>query len=188
MFDQGQESSCTAQAAVGLLRTSPFASQFSPDRFKLDEPAERFALYREAQQFDPWEGEEPQYEGSSTDAPFKVLRNRGLIASWRWLFGEAELREWLTWFGPATVGTNWYMGMFDPDPLGVLHLTGAVAGGHAYRIVQYNPKMLGGAYRIVNSWSRMWGQAGGRAWIARADMARLLDDERGEAVTVGLDG
>jgi C1A family cysteine protease len=37
-------------------------------------------------------------------------------------------------------------------------------------------------YRVVNSWSRSWGQSG-RAWLSDADMADLLGDF-GEAVTL----
>lgn len=184
VFDQGHESSCTAQAATGLLRTSPYAAQvMARERATFDTAAERFALYQESQRFDPWPGE--GYDGTSTDAPFKVLRNRGVIDSWRWLFGEAQLREWLTWYGPAVIGINWYDLMFETSAIGLLRVGGSLAGGHAIRVVQFTPGQFGGAYRLVNSWGRAWG-VGGRAWITVADMQRLLDQEQGDAVTIGV--
>ena len=85
-----------------MLRTTPFASQFK-ERPAYDTGDERHALYKAAQAIDPWPGDD--YDGTSTDAPFRILRDRGSITKWQWLFGERELREWLTWYGPAVVGT-----------------------------------------------------------------------------------
>lgn len=179
VFDQGSESSCTAQASAGLLFTAPFASQARQDRLRFDQPAERLDLYREAQKVDPWPGE--AYEGSSTDAPFRVMRTLGVIQSWKWLFGIDEIREWLRWFGPVAVGTVWLDGMFEPNPRGFLEVSGNVAGGHAYRLVSYSARRA--AFRVVNSWGRGWGDAG-RVWIAAADLGALIAND-GDAVTVG---
>lgn len=180
VFDQGSSPRCTCEAAVGLLRTAPFAGSFT-EAGLYDAPDERQMLYLEAQQNDPWPGPPPAYDGSSTDAPFKVLRARGSISAWKWLFGEAETREYLTWHGPLVVGTVWHEGMFYPDGQGYLNVTGAVAGGHAYRLVQYNKTR--DAYRVVNSWGTSWGQAG-RAWLRSADLASLLAQD-GDSVTIG---
>lgn len=178
VFDQGESPRCTCEAAVGLLTTNPYRPGFT-ERPLYDSPNERQALYLTAQDNDPWPGHD--YDGTSTDAPFKVLKARGSISVWSWLFGEAELRKWVTWYGPAVVGTNWLMGMFNPDPkTGFLTCEGDLAGGHAYRLVQYSATR--DAYRIVNSWGKAWGQAG-RAWIRSTDLAHLLADQ-GDAVTV----
>jgi hypothetical protein len=179
VYDQGNQPRCTAEAAVGMLRTQPFYTQFKPDWPTYDDPDERQTLYREAQQHDPWPGD--NYEGSSVDAPLKVLRNRGHIAAWKWLLGETELREWVTWYGPAVVGTHWYTDMFNPDSDGYIFANGSIAGGHAYRITQYHADR--DAYRIVNSWGRGWGQ-NGRAWIPGGTLNGLLQQD-GEAVTLG---
>lgn len=177
LFDQGTTSRCTCEAGVGLLRTSPHASRFT-GRSKWDEPAERQAAYLDWQRFDPWW---PQpHDGSTTDAPFRGLREAGEIVAWKWLFGEAEVREYLTWYGPVVVGTLWLDEMFYPGANSWLTLTGEVAGGHAYRIVQYSRTR--DAYRIVNSWGYGWGAAG-RAWLKSADLDWLLRQD-GEAVTI----
>lgn len=173
--------SCTAAAAVGLLRTSPNRGDFGPAWSGYDTEQERHALYREAQRHDPWPGE--NYDGTSTDAPFRVLRARGQINGWRWLFGEEELWAWVDVHGPAVAGTIWTDGMFTPNDEGWISPTGPVVGGHAYRIIQASHHRGGigqGAYRIVNSWGRGWGE-NGRAWIGRPAMRELLAAD-GEAV------
>lgn len=172
------ESNCTIEAVTGMLHTAPYYHKFT-DKMKFDEEAERVAAYRRFQKYDPPEWGTP-HEGSATDSPYKGLREEGVITGWKWLFGEAELREYVTWFGPATVGTVWLNDMFDPLPTGFLPVSGAVAGGHEYRIVQYNRYLQ--AYRIINSWGKAWGQ-NGRAWIHASDMKSLLDQD-GDAATI----
>lgn len=185
VFDQ-QDQNCTAEAAIGLCKTYPHRLAFTPDWPAYDEEAERIALYREAQLVDPFP-QTPPADGSSTDAPFRILRDRGQIAEWRWLFGEGELWDYVTNYGPACVGTYWYRSMFTPTPMpgrGGLYLNvdpgSGIAGGHAWRIVQAHGPRL--AYRMVNSWGKAWGESG-RAWITREAMAALLAAD-GEAVTI----
>ena len=177
-FDQGAESSCTAQAAVGVCRTQPNTVPFGRTRTLYDDPGERHALYRAAQQVDPWPGD--NYDGSSTDAPFRVLRDLGHITGWRWLFGVDQVRDWVQHFGPCAVGTNWHVSMFSPNDRGEVRVAGQVAGGHAYRVVGYQPRTS--MFRCVNSWGRGWGD-NGRFWLADSDLGQLLADN-GEAVTV----
>lgn len=186
VFNQ-QGSSCTANAAVGLLRTSPNRELLKPHWTEYDSEQERFDLYREGQRNDPWPGEEPEYEGTSTDAPLKVLKDRGVIKEYRWLFGPDDVQQYLMYHGPAILGTVWYNSMFDPvfsrnDATLKVDPASGVAGGHAYRIVYYD--LTNKRYRIVNSWGRSWGW-GGRAWLAEADLVRLLAED-GDAVTVVL--
>jgi hypothetical protein len=176
VYDQISDD-CTANAAVGVLRTSPHYPLIRPVYSQYDSQQDKVALYKEAQHYDPWEGND--YAGSSTDAPFKVLRLRGVIPGWQWLFGPEEVQYWLHHYGPVAVGTSWYNDMFYPDSKGYISPGGSLAGGHAYRLVYHSPKR---GYRVVNSWSRSWGQSG-RAWLSDADMADLLADF-GEAVTL----
>jgi hypothetical protein len=177
VYDQ-LESNCTIEAVAGELATAPYNKLFT-ERKLLDEESERIAFYREAQKFDPPEWGTP-HEGSATSSPYKLLREKGIITGWKWLFGEAELREYVRNYGPATCGTIWENNMFYPDENGFIHLGGAVAGGHEYRIVQASDHI--GAYRIVNSWGRGWG-INGRAYITYQDMASLLDQD-GDAATI----
>lgn len=179
-WDQGNEGSCTAQAASGVVATSPFRMT-QPMRDALpayDAFQERSELYREAQKHDPWPGE--SYEGSSTDAPFKVLRNRGQIREWRWVFGIQDLRDTLNAHGPVAIGSWWYADMFHPDDKGYVSVSGAKVGGHAYEIYWWDAD--DDRYGALNSWGRSWGR-NGRFWITSDQMETLLLDQ-GEAVTV----
>lgn len=177
-YDQGLSPSCVAHATVGLARTFPHATTFT-GRSRYDSEDEMRALYAAAQEQDPWPGTD--YDGTSSDAALKVLRARGEIQSWKWLRGEAEVREWVSWYGPVTLGTLWYEQMFYPDDRAFLTIGGSPAGGHEYEIVQYRADI--DAYRIVNSWGIGWGERG-RAWMSSATAARLLDED-GDAVTIG---
>lgn len=179
LFNQAGDN-CTIEAAAGMVTTYPFKRTLTAAHWALlNTENKRLAWYEDSKNYDPWEGVD--YEGTSTDAPFKLMRERGVISAWKWVFGEAEAREWVTWYGPLVVGTFWYDGMFDPNNRGFLNVTGEIAGGHAYRIVRYDP--LRKAYRVVNSWGMDWGQYG-RAWLRDVDLASLLEQD-GEAVTVG---
>lgn len=179
-FDQ-VDSNCTAEAAVGLLRSQPHSRVFGTQHFKrYDEEHERVKLYKYSQQFDPWEGE--NYDGTSTDAPFRAFRALGVLGGWSWLFGIDEVVQYLTYHGAVVVGTVWYKSMFDPDATGSLNVDprSGVAGGHAYEVVFSHPKKR--YFEIVNSWGAGWGKLG-RARLSYDAMAHLLS-EQGEAATV----
>lgn len=182
VYNQGGEGSCTAQAAAGVVETSPFRLS-APQRGALpayDDYDERSDLYREAQRHDPWPGED--YSGSSTDAPFKVLRMRGHIAEWRWCFGMDDIDDTLDAHGPVAVGVRWHEGDFQVDSQGFIRGLGAVVGGHAFDVIYRD--WSDDRYRCVNSWDRQWGD-NGRFWITRNELGDRIDD-RGEAVTVVL--
>jgi hypothetical protein len=75
------------------------------------------------------------------------------------------------------VGFNWYAKMFDVPASGVLSVSGAIAGGHAF--VLNGISVTRGLIRLKNSWGRGWGRAG-RAWLRIEDVERLLGED-GEA-------
>lgn len=179
VFDQ-QGSNCTAEGSIGMLITLPFRYQFQPYRSGYDTEQKRFDFYLDIQRHDAWPGGEPDYEGSSSDAAFITLRERGVIAGWSWLMGEDALWEWVSLYGPAGVGTTWKEGMFEADSRGYIHVDGADMGGHFYEIAFASHARQ--AYRIINSWSTAWGQ-NGRAWVTRGGMRTLLAED-GEAVTI----
>lgn len=179
-------SSCTAQAAAGLLATSPNRTKLPRTNLTAyDTEAERHALYLDAQRVDPWEGGEypgasPTYQGSSGDAPLRLMRDRGQIAEWRWLFGVSEVQEHLRFKGPVSTGTEWRTGMDAPATDGTVQITGDVRGGHQY-VLLYDDvadrRFLG-----LNSWGRHWGRSG-RFWLAYGDYEALLAAS-GDAVVV----
>lgn len=184
VFDQGNTSSCTAHAATGLLVTSPFrmSTASRPHLPAYDTFEERVELYRKAQTVDPWPGE--SYEGSSTDAPFKILRERGHIREWRWCFGVNDVLDTLSAYGPVAVGTNWYRTMFQADPItGRVTIEGSVAGGHAYQLIGISVRNK--TVTAVNSWGEQFGVRG-RFVLTWDQLGKLLEDDGGEACTVVL--
>lgn len=183
IFDQ-QGSSCTAQAAVGCMVSVPFRKN-KTIRAALkdyDSEEERHALYLEAQKHDPWAGGEPQYEGSSTDAPFKVLRDRGVITGWRWVFTFQDFLDTIRYVGPVSMGTWWPTGMDEPDKQNRIHYSGDKRGGHAFdaEYVDDDDKHI----VIPNSWGKGYGRKG-RVYLPFADAEAALADG-GEACCIVL--
>jgi hypothetical protein len=99
------------------------------------------------------------------------------MTEYRWGFGLDDLRLGVGHEGPAVLGIPWHEGMFEPDDSGLIHVTGAVAGGHAICCFGVNEKTK--VLRLHNSWGRDWGQ-NGNCSISFEDMAKLLANE-GEA-------
>jgi hypothetical protein len=186
VYDQ-QGPSCTAQTAIGVCRTgSANYRLFRPFWPDYDTEFERHDLYETSKDYDPWDGN--NYDGTSTDAPFRLLAKREQIAEWRWLFGVDQLWNWVHNYGPAAAGTIWTTEMFRPRTDGHITPDGEPVGGHAYRIVQAQERRSGGhtqrRFRVVNSWSRNWGQ-NGRCWIDYDSMGELLAQD-GEVVVPTL--
>jgi hypothetical protein len=182
VFDQ-VDSNCTMEAFAGLLHMPPAKRDVAAKRAwpEYDTEAKRVAAYKESQAFDPWEGSD--YDGTSSDAPYRRAVQLGHIPSYWWLFGEAQVWEYVSLYGPVTVGTKWTQGMLNPDAKGFLHPTGPEIGGHEWTLIDVEP--AGGFYVMQNSWGPGWGSAGnGRARITRANLSALLADQ-GDAITIG---
>jgi C1A family cysteine protease len=178
VFDQGSTSQCVAYATIGWLMAGPVRNTKQVPSFR--------EFYADCQRNDEWPGEEPAYEGTSVRASMKCLKQRGYVSEYRWAFNAATVIDHILANGPAVIGINWYGNMFDPDKNGFLHVGGQLAGGHAILLVGANrdklcPDGSRGSARIVNSWSRQWGQSG-RAWISFTDLDRLMGED-GEAAT-----
>lgn len=180
VLDQGREGAC-----VGFGWTTELIS--SPKPFKVDfAKGNDYALgvYRRARQLDPWEGED--YEGTSVLAGAKVLQERGYIQNYRWAFGIEQVRDALIAEGPVVLGVNWYDGMYETRPSGLVTIEGSVVGGHCITLTGYNPRArLSGekgyheGFRWKNSWGTEYG-VNGLGFIKIEDLARLLN-EGGEA-------
>jgi len=138
------------------------------------------ALYDDAQANDEWPGPPPPYDGTSVRAGAKVLQRRGLIDSYHWADTSnplPDLVDCLLYRGPVVVGTEWLEDMFEPGEDGFLDVSGALAGGHAYKLDGVNTKRA--FFRIKNSWGRSWGNHG-FAFMSFEDMERLVKND-GEA-------
>jgi hypothetical protein len=156
----------------------------SPVRVRGIDETVAHAVYKRAQQLDPWPGE--AYEGTSVLAGMKVGQERGWWSGYRWAMSMAELRAALE-EGPVVIGVEWRDGMYKA-PGGVVTATGRVVGGHALLVTGYTPRhrtLKAPAYRWRNSWSESYGVRG-NAYISADDLYEILFAAGGEAaVPVG---
>lgn len=174
VLDQGQVGSCTANAAVGALGTSPLweahhtaglssRSEYTDERLAVAlYSAEQVALY--GQPFPPCD------KGGSGLAIAKVLKARGAITGYRHAFSLSATLAALA-KQPVIIGIPWLQGMSTPDADGQLHPTGPVKGGH--EIVLDELDVENQRVWLTNSWGTSWG-IGGRAWLTWDDLGALL--------------
>lgn len=167
-LDQGREGAC-----VGFSISHEAASRPVVVRGITATIAQR--VYKRAQQIDEWEGEE--YDGTSVLAGIKAAQERGWYGEYRWAFGLNDLILAVGYKGPAVLGINWYEGMLEVGPKGIIRPTGDIAGGHA--ILCNGVSIKNRLFRLHNSWGEGWGIFGD-CFISFDDMDRLLH-EQGEA-------
>ena len=179
-LDQGREGACT-----GFARAHDFASSPHPLPNITNEFAQ--ALYKLAQKYDEWPGEE--YSGSSVLGALKAAKVLGFIGEYRWAFDIDDLILALATLGPVVMGTDWTEGMFNTRPNGLLVPEGNVAGGHSYmlrgvilskshmrRVLNdRNEPLREGCFLVrgTNSWDKDWG-INGEFLMWSDDVERLL--------------
>lgn len=173
VLDQGKLGSCTGNAGTGALGTRPFYD--AAGHSVLPDPgnaaaAEEFAvqLYEDATVVDGYPGTYPPDDtGSSGLAICKVLKNRGVIAGYRWArtaYGFLRLLQ----DGPVLQGMPWYNAFFQPGKQGFIDadpkwLSSGVAGGHEVEAVAVEldtSDAFSSVITYVNSWGTGWGDAG----------------------------
>ena len=165
--DQDEEPACVGFAGAGYLAAGPVANV-------LLDPT---GLYYVAQRFDEWLGFD--YEGTSVRGLAKGLQHLGLIGEYAFTQSITTVRNYLLDVGPLVLGIDWYAGMCEPGPDGLIEPTGEYLGGHAILLTGVNRRSK--LYQLPNSWSREWG-IDGMCYLHEADLAALLADD-GEACT-----
>jgi hypothetical protein len=160
--DQLDTPHCVGHAWYGWLSSSPIRQRpIAPD-----------GLYKLAQHFDEWEGQD--YEGTSVRGAAKVLALTGHIKEYVWAFDLDVAVTHVLETGPIVLGLNWYTGMMDTDDEWFIRPTGSLQGGHA--VLCYEVDLPRGRLKIRNSWGVSWG-VNGCAYLDLADFARLLAED-----------
>lgn len=167
VLDQGALPHCVAYSGLKYLQAGPVTNEFD---YATKE------LYDMCQAVDEWPGTD--YDGTSVRACFKTLKRMGYIKEYRWAYDVQTIVTQLLTVGPVVMGTNWNLDMFSLDKQGFISYSGPNYGGHAYILCGVDTKKRCpdgsiGAFRMLNSWGRSWGQ-NGRAWISFSDMNELL--------------
>ncbi|MEU0797185.1 C1 family peptidase [Amycolatopsis sp. NPDC005961] len=169
-WDQGDVGGCTANAAIGLLVTEPFAVAG-----RTFTEADALELYKEETRLDDSQipGHYPAEDTGSTGLwSMKALKARGMIKGYRHAFSlGTALRLLQSW--PVSTGVPWFNSMFNVDAHGFIKVDQAsgLAGGHQVAIVGIDVDRK--AVRVRNSWGTGWGD-GGYAWLSWSDWKTLL--------------
>jgi hypothetical protein len=177
-FNQGDLGSCTGNGAVGVVCTEPYRKPGA----KYTEALAR-KVYSQATKDDTIAGAYPPKDtGSTVLAAMKALRDLGLAKGYHWCFGLDDVLKTLSTIGPVEVGVSWYEGFDKPSASGLVKISGAVRGGHAFELlgVDAEKKLVW----AINSWGPDWGHDG-RFAISWKDLDRLLHED-GEASTVTI--
>lgn len=187
-LNQANFGTCVGNGTAQFLNTDPVEDHFTEG---MGQPATTGlatarALYFEATVLDgqPDDPNAPGggQQGASVRSGMKALANRKRIGSYAAAASTDEITAWLRTKGSLVAGTDWLEEMFTPDAHGVLHVAGAVAGGHCYLLDEHVPAgaenaaglvLAFEAYGMRNSWDDSWG-IHGRAYIAVSDFATLL--------------
>ena len=165
IFDQGSLGSCTGQAAIGCVSTTPFRHRGTQ--------AEAVQLYKRATLIDAIPGSYPPSDTGSTGlAVMKALKERRLITGYVHAFGLEQTLRALS-IRPGITGFAWRSGLDRPSPRGVARYVGSIRGGHEVALLG-----LDVVQRLVwfaNSWGRGWGYRGYFA-MSYDDYAKALAD------------
>lgn len=171
-LDQSATSTCVGHAGKHFMLLAPIIQT------KPNWNPTAIDLYLAAAKIDEWsqnDNGDLQF-GTSILALMKAMQDMGLVTNYLWANGVTQLARWISEYGPAVIGVNWYTSMFTPTTQGILEITpnSNVVGGHALAVRGWNVKT--GMFRVVNSWGPMWGD-GGQCWIPGELMERLIRED-----------
>ena len=184
-LDQGREGACVGFSWSQECNASPVA--IGRHIITYDFALGLFVVAR--RDYDQWYGE--GYDGTSVDAGAAALKAKGYMAAYKWAKSVEDVARAVAYEGPGVAGTYWKSGMFEPRPSGLLEVTGANEGGHAWLIrgVNMRPRLkgetrLGPCLVMTNSWGPDWG-LGGTAYVRFEDFEALLKEDGEFCVPIG---
>jgi hypothetical protein len=172
-FDQGAIGSCTGNAAVGCLMTTPL---YVATRVLNESNA--VAVYTaDSAISSPGDSYPPNDVGSTGPASAQACEQLGYITSYTHAVDLQGALEGLQ-SGPGSFGISWYDSFDTPLSTGECPLTpnASVRGGHeieAYAVDTANQRVL-----FVNSWGPTWGGlANGTFWLSYATLTSLFAEQ-----------
>jgi hypothetical protein len=167
-LNQGDIGACVGFSWTGELIANPVPIKGLSDRTAL-------ALYAAAQKLDDDpSNDNGQDTGTSVLAGAKAVKALGYMPEYRWAFNLEDALQAISYHGPGVAGVNWHEDMFKPDAYGIVHPTGAVAGGHAILVNGVNTRLR--LVRLHNSWGPDWGDHGD-CFMRFEDFGLLLKDQ-----------
>ncbi len=129
-------------------------------------------IYYEAKAID---GEPNQENGSTVRSGAKAMVQDGRLGVYSFAENLDVATEYVSSTGPVVLGIDWYDGMCEPDPDGIVRPTGGIVGGHCVLWYGVDDRY---AY-LRNSWGDSWGRDGD-CLIALSDLAIVFASD-GEA-------
>lgn len=175
VLDQGDLGSCTGNAVVGCVGTSPLFETLPTAHVALDE-AEAVKVYSLATSLDSYPGAYPPNDtGSDGIDACKAAQQLGLISNYTHCTDIATM-ELALQTGPVAIGINWYSSFDTPASDGLVSIARAayIRGGHEVEVLGVDP--ANSMFYAVNSWGTSWGY-NGTFHFSYADMTRLLAEE-----------
>lgn len=184
ILDQGSLGSCTGNAMVGDLGTSPDFEGLPSNHPALDEN-EAVHLYSEATKLDPYQGTYPPDDtGSDGLSVAKAAKNDGLISGYQHCTTlDSTLQALMN--GPVIIGINWYSSFDNPDPDGTIRITSNayVRGGH--EVVLRSVDTVNSKFGGDNSWGPDWGNNGSFK-MSYTTFTRLMSEDGDCTVPIPL--
>lgn len=180
-FDQGDLGSCTANAALGLMVTEPFASMIN--RTFTEDDCVRFYERETVLDNRQIPGSYPPVDTGSTGLwSMKTLRDWLLASGYQHAFSTSTLQRILQKF-PVSVGVPWFSSMDHPDRHGIIRVDPAsgLRGGHQFDVTEIDAENQW--YEAWNSWGTGFA-LGGKMRIPFADMHTLLSNHGDVTVPV----
>jgi len=180
-IDQGAEGACVGFGWANELQGDPVRVAGIGNQFARE-------LYGLSQQIDRERHNLHFPEGATVLAGAKATQQLGYQDAYRWAFGVDQVIDALVGHGPVVLGVNWYAGMYNTRPSGLVEIDGPLVGGHCITLFGYHPGMRirgEGWFKRhevvawVNSWGPSYGVRG-IGYVKVEDLDRLLR-EQGEA-------
>ncbi len=179
ILDQGDVGSCTGNALVGALATSPvFEGLPGPTLLTPLDEVLALRMYSEAEVIDGDGPYPPNDYGSTGLSVCQAGKADGLLSGYTHAFGLDDTLAALM-DGPVLLGINWYSSFDQPAPTGLVTISpGAwIRGGH--EIVARGVDVATMSVLLDNSWGAGWGNAG--SFSMSFDTLTQLLAEQGDA-------